>query len=238
MQQGTFEPEETAIVSRLLAHADVFVNVGANVGYYCCIALQHGVRTIAVEPLSGNLRYLYQNIRANHWEDRIEIFPLAVSARTGLADIYGGGTGASLVRGWAGTSAHYVTVVPTTTLDSLLAGRAAGRRCLILADIEGAEHDMLTGAEATILLNPRPMWLVEIAVEHHQPAAVPVNPFFQTTFRRFWEAGYEAWTADRNLRLVTASDVAAIQSAGTNTLGTHNFLFIEAGHRADLLPTS
>ena len=36
MEQGTFEPEETEVVKQILQHVDVFINVGANIGYYCC----------------------------------------------------------------------------------------------------------------------------------------------------------------------------------------------------------
>jgi len=36
MAAGSFEPEETRLVRELLSQVDVLVNVGANVGYYCC----------------------------------------------------------------------------------------------------------------------------------------------------------------------------------------------------------
>ena len=39
MAQGTFEPVETELVRKLLGEVDVLINVGANVGYYCCHAL-------------------------------------------------------------------------------------------------------------------------------------------------------------------------------------------------------
>src|ERR1039457_3142528 len=42
MELGQFEPEETTIVRKCLQHADTFVNIGANIGYYCCIALKEG----------------------------------------------------------------------------------------------------------------------------------------------------------------------------------------------------
>ena len=41
MANGSFEPDETKIVRRLLADVDVLVNVGANVGYYCCYVPQY-----------------------------------------------------------------------------------------------------------------------------------------------------------------------------------------------------
>ena len=66
MEQGTFEPVETEIVKKLLGQADVFINVGANIGYYCCWALSYGKHTVAFEPIELNLRYLYKNMKGNH----------------------------------------------------------------------------------------------------------------------------------------------------------------------------
>jgi FkbM family methyltransferase len=231
MARGEFEPDEAALVSRILPEVDLFINVGANVGYYCCLALKHGVSTIAFEPMAGNLHYLYRNIQANGWSERVEIFPVALSARSGLTSIYGEGTGASLIRGWAGTPSHYHTIVPTNTLDILLAGRIDGRRSLILVDVEGAEYDVLTGATEVLNARPKPIWLVEISIDRHQPNGARIAPNLRSTFARFWQAGYEAVTADRRLRPVAKLDLDAMEQEQRNTVGTHNFLFLERGHR-------
>ena len=55
MQDGTFEAEETALVKQYLGNAEVFVDVGANIGFYTCLARSLGKHTIAVEPLAQNL---------------------------------------------------------------------------------------------------------------------------------------------------------------------------------------
>lgn len=229
MQKGAFEPEETALVQRVLASVDVVVNIGANIGYYCCIALQKGKHVVAFEPIASNLRYLYKNIKANHWEDRIEIFPMALSNRTGIIEIFGGGTGASLVKGWAGTPEYFVDVVPTSTLDTILGDRFRGKRCLALVDIEGAEKLMLDGASSFLSQDPKPIWMVEVTVAEHQPKGTTINPHVLSTFKLFWEKGYEAFTADHHLRTVLPAEVEAIVESGKDTLLTHNFLFIEKG---------
>src|SRR4051794_39948755 len=38
METGQFEPQETRLVESILAAADVVVDVGANIGYYVCLA--------------------------------------------------------------------------------------------------------------------------------------------------------------------------------------------------------
>lgn len=39
MRIGKFEVEEAAIIARLLPKVDIFVDIGANLGYYTCLAL-------------------------------------------------------------------------------------------------------------------------------------------------------------------------------------------------------
>ncbi|HKJ30255.1 MAG TPA: hypothetical protein VKA34_00440, partial [Balneolales bacterium] len=39
MQNGQFEPKEMGILKKILSNVDIVINVGANIGYYCCIAL-------------------------------------------------------------------------------------------------------------------------------------------------------------------------------------------------------
>lgn len=227
MEQGFFEPEETKLVKKILQQVDIFINVGANVGYYCCIALQESMHTVAFEPIENNLRYLYRNIRANNWEDNIEIFPIALSDKTGIIEIFGGGTGASLVKGWAGTPDYNVTSVPTSTIDKVLGSRFHGKKSFILVDIEGAEKLMLEGASSYLCAVPKPIWMVEISTSEHQPKGITVNPDLLSTFQIFWDNGYEAWAVSENIRMINPDEVERIAKGGPNTLQTINFLFIE-----------
>jgi FkbM family methyltransferase len=235
MEKGLFEPDETEIVKKILKKVDVVVNVGANIGYYCLLALQKGKYVIAFEPILSNLRYLYKNVRTNHWEDRIEIFPIALSNRIGIIEIFGGGTGASIIRGWAGTPEQRVDLVPTSTLDKVLGSRFHGERCLFIVDIEGAEKLMLEGASSSLSAEPKPIWMVEISISEHQPYNTAINPHLLTTFQFFWERGYEAWTAEKHLRLVHPDELESIAISGKDSLFTHNFLFIEKGRRTEIL---
>jgi FkbM family methyltransferase len=235
MQEGTFEPEETQIVKQLLSHVDVVINVGANIGYYCCIALAQEKYVVAFEPINLNLRYLLRNIKANNWESRIEVYPIALSNKVGVIEIYGGGTGASLVKGWAGTPEQYVTLVPSTTLDNALGARFQGKKCFMLVDIEGAEQLMLEGSSLFIDMQPRPVWMVEISISEHQPKGVRINPNLSSTFHIFWNSGYEACTADRQCRLIHPDEIEQIVKSGIDTLNTHNVLFIEKGRRHEFL---
>jgi len=224
MAKGEFEPAETKLVRELLYDVDVLVNIGANVGYYCCHALSMGKHVIAFEPMQRNLRFLCQNMKINGWRD-VEVFPLALSSKSDVLEIYGADTGASLIKGWAGTPENHVTLVPASTLDLVLGERLRGQRVLVLMDVEGAEFAVLQGATTLMHSDPKPVWMIEVSSFEHQPQGVAVNPNFASTFQLMREAGYAAFTADSAMREVTGVDVNAVQAGDVQRFPTHNFLF-------------
>ncbi len=224
MRNGTFEVDETAIIARTLDDVDLFVDVGANLGYYSLLALKKGKPVVAFEPQPRNLRSLFQNLIANGWEDRAEVFPLALSDKPGLLTLYGAsGPSASLVKNWAGYSSRHRQVVPVSTLDRVLDQRFPGQRLLIKIDVEGAEHQVLKGATLTLCRNPQPIWLLEVCLQDFHPGGA--NPDFEAIFDLFWSHGYQAFTASEPPRAVSPSDVRDWAAAGRSDSKTINYVF-------------
>ena len=239
MEQGVFEPDETKLVTTLLQNADVFINIGANIGYYSCISIASNVHTIIFEPIQSNLNFLYKNIYANNFRGTYEIFPVALSNKTGLIEMYGSGTGASLIRGWDNTPDYYVSFVPVSTVDTILGKRFEQKQCFVLIDVEGVEKYVLEGAQTLLKAEKKPVWMLEIATTEHQPAGITINPDLLPTFELFWESGYEAWTASSVVRIIEQEEVERLHGGGENTFpGNNNFLFIEKGRKDSFLPSS
>jgi len=224
MREGKFEVEETALITRLLDQVEVFVDIGANLGYYTCLALQHRKPVVAVEPQQQNLRCLYRNLIANGFQDRAEVFPVALSARPGLLTLYGAsGPSASLIKGWAGYSPAYQQVVPVSTLDHILGGRFPDLQLFIKIDVEGAEYQVMEGARETISRNKKPIWLLEIFFQRFHPSGP--NPDFHRIFELFWENGYQAYTATEFPRLVSQQEISTHSRNESGDYGTFNYLF-------------
>ena len=223
MALGSFEPEETRCVRQFLGGVDVFVNVGANVGYYCCHALQLGCRVIAFEPIARNLHYLLANIETNGWSHLVEIFPVALGSHAGILPMWGGGTGASLVAGWASIPAADVSRVPVLTMDRALGAALHGQRVLILMDVEGAELSVLNGASHILFLNPKPIWIVEIMAVENRPNGF--NPDFINTFAKFFEAGYRCFSV-ADLESELSMEKVRGMANGIIEIPGHNFVFM------------
>ncbi len=227
MQSGTFEVEETEIIRHHLNSAEVFVDVGANIGLYTCMARSEGKYAIAIEPQPQNLECLYAGLSLNGWTDT-EVYPLGLGDKYGVVTLYGAsGTGASLLSGWATYSSRFQQTIPLTTLDTLLSNRFDGKKLLVKIDVEGAEYGVLKGAGRTLKMLPRPTWMIEICLNEFHPAGL--NPNYFATFEMFWSHGYEIRTADHENRLITPMDVRDWIAAKRSSLSGFNYVFTPAG---------
>jgi FkbM family methyltransferase len=221
MEAGTFEPEETRLILGNLAERDVLIDVGANVGYYACLALNAGKSVVAFEPFPQNLQVLFRNLGENGWADA-EVWPIGLGEKPGLAPIYGAHTGASLVPGWAGVSESWKQMIAVNTMDNVLAHRFAGKGMVIKIDVEGAEFEVLKGARQVLRRQPRPVWIVEITLDIHRTEP---NPSFRNTFDLFWQNGYEARTIGGSNRIITKADVDRWLRIGQCDIGSYNWSF-------------
>jgi FkbM family methyltransferase len=222
MRLGKFEPQERRIIARELRNADVFVDIGANIGYYTCLTRAGGLHVVAIEPLPLNLKSLFRALETNQWDD-VETWPVAVAERPGSLPMWGASTGASLVPGWAGSSLQYRQIVPATTLDTLFDRRFEGQRLLVKMDIEGAEYGALLGGTSLLKRDPHPVWLVEITLDMHHPTA---NRHFGDTFALFLDHGYRVFAADEDETPISREEIASWQSQGRCDAGVHNWLFV------------
>jgi FkbM family methyltransferase len=223
MTGGNFETDETEIFLKHLQKASACIDVGANIGLYTCLAASLGKHVIAIEPLPANLTVLYYNLLSNDFHD-VEIFPVGLSGKAGIKRLFGGNTGASFLPGWAGASDKSSKIVPVSALDLIVSTRFDGQPILIKIDVEGFEYEVLSGAERTLGLSPKPVWLVEICLSENHPSGL--NDKFYDTFELFWRGGYEARTANREERLIHPRDVDRWVKQGHVDFGSYNYFFV------------
>ena len=229
MQTGKFEPEETTLLLNLAPSFDIFIDIGANVGYFVCLMRAQSKHVIAIEPLNQNLQYLYRNVRDNNWRD-VEVYPVGLAEQPNILDIYGGGTAASLIPHWSGVSNVVRTTIPVNTLDNLLGKRFSDKRVFIKVDVEGLEFQVLKGSTRTLTMLPAPRWLIEINLTEHHPSRI--NPNFVNSFELMFQAGYEAFTVEGGRQPVNILDVKRWFSNQKRDFGGINYLFEKRNNTA------
>ncbi len=224
MQAGNFEVLEATWLKTQLSQADVFVDIGANIGYFSCLARSLNKQVVAIEPLNYNVDKLLTNIEINSGPSA-EVYPVALSSELGVLQLYGASsTGASLVPSWAGASKRISRRVPITTLDRLLHERFVRDRMVIKMDVEGAEFEALKGAIQTIERSTRPVWLIEITLGQFMPSGS--NPNFIATFELFLSRGYVAsLLTDRGLIPITRDLLGKWQHQNYSDYSEINYIF-------------
>jgi len=146
---GLHEFSEMAFVLHVLRPADLFVDVGANVGSYTILAAGAvGAECVAFEPDPDTMTALARNVAANGLENRVDLRQSVVGSSQGTAMFTKGGDTLNHV---AANDDEAARGIPMTTLDVALGGRSAQ---VLKIDVEGYEREVLSGSSAT-LSDPR-----------------------------------------------------------------------------------
>ncbi len=155
-----WEPELSALVSRTLTADSVFVDVGANFGYFACLAGSrigpHGRgRVIAIEPNPAMVALLEANIAINWSMSPVEINALAVGERSDRAVLSiptSKAANASLSVNPAMVEGGQTLAVEVKPLDLVVPDGLVVD--LLKIDVEGHETAVLLGADRVLSQSP------------------------------------------------------------------------------------
>ncbi|MCP8315419.1 MAG: FkbM family methyltransferase, partial [archaeon] len=133
-----------------IRNGDIVIDVGAHVGTFTLRATRrvgNGL-VIAVEPNPLNYKLLMENIRRNKLENTVAL-NLALSSYNGVARLYMCGVMSSIMHH---VSNEYIEV-PVKKLDDVVNELKIEKVDMIKMDAEGAELEILKGAENTLKRN-------------------------------------------------------------------------------------
>ncbi len=157
--RGVYEPETTALVRRLLRPGDTFLDVGANAGYFACLAAGLGATIHAFEPNPLMVRLLCRSRQLNSLRDALTVVPAAASDEDGVAQLHlspqAGNTGLASLLEVENVRGGVTVTIPTVRLDTYCRAHMIERVRLIKLDVEGGELRALRGATG-VLLDVRP----------------------------------------------------------------------------------
>lgn len=163
-----YEPLTTRLAERLAESTDLFIDAGANIGFFSlrlAVSRPH-LSVLAFEPHPRLNALLAANVRANGFK-RITPEAIALSNREGVMPFFlsHSDMSSSLERSFDSNHAGVVGVA-VSSLDAYLAGMGAvPDRFLLKVDVEGHEPAFFEGAETT-LRRHHPDIIAEAAVPY------------------------------------------------------------------------
>lgn len=159
---GSWEHEAVELCNNFMANGGVFLDIGANIGFYSLAVAQKNknAHVYSFEPIPQNYNLLQRNIEINMMNDQISIQQMGIGEQSGnlLFSINGQ---LSHVKLPSDLETLPIVDVPVTTLDCFCQDRGIKNIRLIKCDVEGFELSVLRGGMRT-LHEQKPVLLFEI----------------------------------------------------------------------------
>jgi FkbM family methyltransferase len=212
---GVWEPDLASYLRSRLQPGDVFIDVGANIGYDTllaarCVGASNATgRVVAIEASPAVFARLSETLRDNGSPANVRAINMAAARTPGTLRIYAGpqhnvGLTTTVQRG-SMPAAGEVQALP---LGDLLQADEFGRARVIKIDVEGGEDAVLAGMQACVDRLPRD---VEIAVELSPLWWSDRSKTASGVLRPFMERGFNVYTVPNNYwpwRYLWPNDVA------------------------------
>jgi FkbM family methyltransferase len=210
--RGYYSLEELLVLEKLLRPSDIFFDIGANTGEFTLFAakrLQSG-QVYAFEPASHMYNKLSMHAERNSLS-HVHLFKLALADSEGETLLYSptinfsdgsvhNGIG-SLFSGRFRQSTEHQEVIRLTTLDRFVQEHGVPHIDLMKIDVEGAELQVLRGAEQ-VIRRSLPRIIIEIDKRNIQRSGYDTRDII----RFLHEIAYDLHTISRSGTLIPFDD--------------------------------
>lgn len=189
-----FEYGSVRVFTELIKSSNVFLDIGANVGYYSLLAskINKDISVYAFEPFPDSVKAMQRNVTKNG-AGNISIISLALSDEEGDTEffykIHPGFPGQELQLSGDNSLVNFkmddrkTIKVKQTTLDRYLSENIIRHVDLMKIDTETTEHRVLRGAEHTVK-KFRPIILCEVIKNFNEKL---IEQFFGDMDYRFYK---------------------------------------------------
>ena len=160
-ETGSWEPLESTVVLERLRPGSVFVDVGANIGYYtvlASLACGPGGRVHAFEPEPGNFALLEENVVLNSVKNAV-LVNAAVGSESGHGELFLSENNQGDHRLYRNESRNECLRVRTVSLDDWFGARPE-RIDLVKVDTQGCEARIVAGMAGLLDANHGRMSLI------------------------------------------------------------------------------
>jgi FkbM family methyltransferase len=191
--RGEYEPHLFKFFRETLRPGMVFVDVGANVGFYSMLAAaQVGEtgRVFSFEPNPENCRLIKLSVARNRFET-VAVFPTALGSQSGASvfSTHIGSNGGLMPDTEESLANPNCVVVPISKLEEVIRERID----IVKIDVEGAEGLVLQGAK-TLIEEHKPIITSEFSLEMLARVSGMSGKAYLDYFS---ESGYRAYLCER-----------------------------------------
>ena len=207
LSQGRREPFMTELFQKSLKKGDFFWDVGAHLGVYSLLAAQHGqVRVLALEPNPRTQEFLIRNIQNNRYMDKIQAYPLAISAQAGRLKFYCDDleSDVSSLIELENPGQLRAVEIETVTLDDL-ARKVSDYPTVMKIDVEGVELDVLRGGQG-FWNTLRNRGSFHLFIESNSTALERAGASADELYRELEKIGFQVFIIDEESKSIAPVD--------------------------------
>jgi FkbM family methyltransferase len=236
---GTWEPDITSFLRNRLREFPngVFIDVGANVGYYTALAatvMAKDARIVAIEAQSETLRMLQRNVEINGFKNVVCLHAAVTDSekevRVFSAPSWNVGSTTIIESRFPNASTE---LVRGSSLGGLIEHDLLARCNTVKIDVEGAEAMVVRGLEAALMKMPQELcFVIEIATDEVEAANYIFTFFIERGFRAL--ALYNSYDSGSYLRKRPLSSPVEIFECPTEQT---DVLFLRTAQPSSNLPS-
>ena len=208
-EEGIWEPYETSLVLDILRSGDVFVDAGANIGYFSLLAAsvvgEEGM-VYAFEPEPDNFRLLRASAELNGMGSRIEAVRAGLAREDGAGRLYLSGDNLGDHQTHAGGAGRPCVPIEMIDGSAYLRGRIS-RLDLLKVDTQGAEFLVMAGLMPLLRELPTmPRILIELTPRSLRQAGSSGRELIELLA----QTGSPMWIVDHLEHRLVASDAGEL----------------------------
>lgn len=220
---------EACLIRRLLLPQDIFVDVGANIGYFSLIAAKYGESVLAFEPSPRTMRYLNRNLELNPTlAAKVLVYNIGLSDHAGDANLYNpvDHPGMASLRPIEAKE-NIIESIQLDTLDHMLGNNVIA---FLKIDTEGSELNVLNGAIQSIE-HGHPFVLCELFEEYQQR----YGHHCKDIVNYFEVRGYQSFHVQEDRSKHSGVSVGSLDLSALSTVEANNALFIATDRVSEVI---
>jgi FkbM family methyltransferase len=229
LRDGVYEEYETELLSNALHPGAVFLEVGAQIGYYALVAARAVGKTgrvVAFEPNPKNYTLLQRNVRENKFEN-VLAFQKAVADAGGPMPLFVSPTNAGDHRMYDTEEGRGAVEVEAVSLDGFLRDKVT-KVDVILLDVQGFELKVVNGMRGLLRENRGVVLFTEFWPAGLKGAGCRPEEYLELLIGE----GFELSVIDERARKLRPADIAGIMRRCQGTKSGYVNLLCRRNDRA------